>query len=242
MARPAAAQATGFLTRTDWVLLWSRIAADDPRFAWQGRFGVDADVADYRTGRVILTAGYEAFLGSERRDFDLNQGNYRFGLAATRRTKYVELAAFFEHVSRHLVDRENPPSISWNTLGARASGRWEPRALTTIDGRAQFAKAMQQAYVDYDWISEARVVVRQGFESHPHVSLLADALGIAINTNDEMYGRPKVCGGRIEGGVRFEGQRAAVEVFAGYERRIDAYPTDRFRVRMWTFGFRLVNR
>jgi hypothetical protein len=37
------------------------------------------------------------------------------------------------------------------------------------------------------------------------------------------------------------GRAAAVEFFAGYERRIDAYPTDRFRVRMFTFGFRIVS-
>lgn len=242
MARPAAAQTAGILTRTDWVLLWSNITAEDPRFSWQGRFGLDADLADYRTGRLIFKADYEAILGGERRRWDVNQGNYHFEVAVTRRTRYVELAALFGHVSRHLVDRQNPPSISWNTLGGRATGRWQAGARTTIDSRAQFAKAMQQAYVDYDWISDARVTLRHTLASRPRVSFLADATGIAINTNDEMYGRPKVCGGRIEGGVRFDAQKAAVEIFAGYERRIDAYPTDRFRVRMWTVGFRLVSR
>jgi hypothetical protein len=244
MARPAAAQTTGFLTRTDWVLLWSNIAADDPRFTWQGRFALDADLADYRSGRVILTADYYAVLGGERRRWDLNQSNYRFEVAATRRTRFVELAAHFGHVSRHLVDRANPPSISWNTLGARAMTHWTFGAggRTTIDSRLQFAKAMQQAYVDYDWISDARVTLRHALASHPRVSFLADATGIAVRNKEEMYGRSKVCGGRIEGGVRVNAERAAIEIFAGYERRIDAYPTDRFRVRMWTVGFRLVSR
>ena len=241
-ARPAAAQSSGFLTRVDYSLLWSAIAATDPRFSWQGRLGLDADFIDYRTGRLRFVADYEAFLGGERRRWDLNQGAYRFEMTASRRLATAELAAGFLHVSRHLVDRENPPAISWNTLLLRASERRAfNQGATVVDGRIETARAMQQAYVDYAWTSDARVGVRHSLRSKPRLALLAAASGGVIGVKHELYGRPRVCGGRVEGGIRVNGDAAAIEIFLGYERRIDAFPTDRFRVRMWTIGFRIVN-
>ena len=242
-ARPAAAQSSGFLAHVDYSLLWSAIAASDARFDWQGRLGLDADLFDYGSGRLLLSAGYEAFLGGERRRFDLNQGAYRFELTFSRRIRTAEVSGGFLHVSRHTVDRENPPSISWNTLLVRASERHAyHQGATVVDGRIEIARAMQQAYVDYAWTSDARVSIRHALRSQPRVALLATASGGVVGVKHELYGRPRVCGGRVEGGVRVNGDAAAVEIFLGYERRIDAFPTDRFRVRMWTAGFRIVNR
>jgi hypothetical protein len=242
-ARPARAQSSGFLSRADYYLLWSGLASADPRFSWNGRVGLETDLADYGTGRLTLKADYEAFLGSERRRWDLNQGAYRFELALSRRIGTAEISGGLLHVSRHVVDRENPPSISWNTLGVRARDRLEFHGgATSVDGRIEIARAMQQARVDYAWTSDAGVSVRHTLQSQPRVALLADASGGVVGTKREMFGRPRVCGGRIEGGVRVNGNRAALEMFVGYERRIDAYPTDRFRVRMWMVGFRIVSR
>ncbi len=241
LARPAAAQSAEWLARVDYTLLWSGIAAADPRFTWQGRVALDADLVDYGSGRLTFGADYEAFLGGERRRYDLNQGTYRFEMTASRRTPGVEVAGLFQHVSRHLVDRENPPAVSWNTLGVRVGARLD-RGRTTVRGRLDLARAMQQAYVDYAWTSDAAVSVRHALPAHRRVSLLAGATGAVVGVRRAQYGRPRVCGGRIEGGLRIDGARAAVEIFVGYERRLDAFPTDRFRVRMWTIGFRLASR
>lgn len=241
-ALPAEAQ-TKVLTRTDFVLLWSRIVADDPRFKNLGHFGLDADLVDYGTGRLVFTADYEAILGNERRSFDINQDAFQFGMDLTRRTRAAEIAAYFAHVSRHAVDRENPDSISWNVLGARARRQWRAdEGRTTIDGRFEIARAMQQAFVDYEWVSHAEATFRRTLPSQPRVAVFAEAAGSLIWTDPSMYGRERLCGGRIEGGVRLSADRAGVEIFVGYERRIDAYPTDLSRVRMWTIGFRVLNK
>ncbi len=246
-ARPAGAQtpapASSFLSRADFFLQWSAIASADERFSWQGKVRFDVDLVDYGTGRLTLTADYEAILGGERRPYDLNQGTYRFEMAATRRLRSTEIAGIASHVSRHLVDRDNAPSISWNAAGARVRQRvvFNDRA-TSIDARIEITRAMQQAFVDYAWMSDARVSVRHAVRPDRRVELLADASGGVIGVQRAVYGRPRVCGGRVEGGIRVNGAAAALEIFLGYERRIDAFPTDRFRVRMWTVGFRLVSR
>jgi hypothetical protein len=111
------------MTRADFHLSWEKLFSADRRFRWLAEVGFDMDVLDYGTGQVRLRMDYEAVIGRERRRYDLNQGNYFFELAASRDVGDVEVAAFAQHVSRHLVDRENPPAISWNELGARVRAR-----------------------------------------------------------------------------------------------------------------------
>lgn len=238
----ASAQTKGFLTRVDFYLLWARLAADDPRFDRQGRFNLDADVADYGTGRLMLEVDYEAFLGGERRTYDLNQGAYRFEMDLTRRTKAVEIGAFFAHASRHTVDRENPDAISWNVFGARARRRWTFADGATINARIELGRAWEQAFVDYEWISQGKATLRHPLAPHRHVSLLLEGSGVLIWTDESLYGRSRTCGARVEGGVRFDGRRAAFEVFTAYERRIDGYPLELSKVRMWSLGFRLLTK
>lgn len=243
MPSAAAAQhSTGFLTRAEFYLLWARLASDDPRFDHQGRFNLDADLADYGSGRLMLEVDYEAFLGGDRRTYDLNQGTYRFELDLTKRTRSMEIGAFFTHASRHVVDRENPDAISWNVLGARARRTWDFADGASVNARLELGRAMQQAFVDYEWISQARAMLRHPLAPHKHVSLLLEGSGVLIWTDPSLYGRDRTCGGRVEGGIRFEGRRAAVEIFTAYERRIDGYPLDHSRVRMWSLGFRVLNR
>lgn len=238
----AAAQAKGFLTRADFFLIWARLAADDPRFDHQGRFNLDVDAADYGSGRVVLEVDYEAFLGGDRRTYDLNQGNYRFDLDITRRTKAAEFGLFYSHSSRHLVDRENPDALSWNVLGGRARREWRFADGATVQARADIGKAMWQAFVDYEWISHARVTLRHPLAPHKHVSLLLEGSGTLIWTDEALYGRSRACGARVEGGIRFDGRRAALEIITSYERRIDGYPFDLSKVRMWSLGFRVLDK
>ena len=241
--RDALAQSSGFLTRAEYYVSFAGIAAPDPRFSSQARMGLESDLVDFGSGRVTFKAEYEAFIGSERRQWDLNQGTYRFDTAVSRRIGATEVSGILLHVSRHLVDRDNPPSIAWNAVGVRARHRWTMgRDATIVEGRVDVTHAMQQAVVDYLWGGDLRLSVRHPPASWRRVSLLADASGTLMRTKLEKYGRPGICGARIEGGVRINGERAALEAFLGYERRLDAFPTDRFRVRMWTFGFRLVSK
>jgi hypothetical protein len=141
-----------------------------------------------------------------------------------------------------VVDRENADAVSWNVLGARARRTWQFEDGASLKARFDVGRAMQQAFVDYEWISQARATLRHPLAPHRHVSLLLEGEGMLIWTDPSLYGRARACGGRIEGGVRFEGRRAAIEIVTAYERRIDGYPLDLSRVRMWSLKLRVLNR
>jgi hypothetical protein len=242
----------GFLPRADFRFGWASLLAADQRFDWQGEIGFDLDIVGRGTSRLRLRGDYQGVLGRERRRYDLNHGNYSFEISGATAIGRAEVAAISQHVSRHLSDRDNVPAISWNTIGVRVASAWTsldglgPRlpstrddavGATRVDGEVEISRAMQQAYVDYAWISRARVSWRRAIA--PAVALTASATGEVIGVTREVLARDRVCGGRIEGGVRIRGRAAALEAFAGYERRIDAYPTDRFRVRFFTAGIRV---
>jgi hypothetical protein len=252
-AAPEDAEPSPFLSRADFSFGFAGLHTSDTRFDWQATIGFDLDMYDYTSGRLRLRGDYEAFLGRERRHYDLNHGNYAFEISGTRRFKRLELGLLSQHVSRHLVDRDNPPSISWNTIGVRAqsvwtansglraSGRSETAATgrsDRVDGEIEIARAMQQAYVDYSWISRAKVSWWRPLSSV--ASLKVRATGEVIGVQHGVVRNERVCGGRIEGSLQLRGRAAILEMFGGYERRIDAYPTDRFRVRWFTAGARVV--
>jgi hypothetical protein len=246
MASAAAAQppaqsppAPAFLPHAAFEFQWAGLVANDPRFDWHGVIGFDVDVVEYGIGRATFGGEYEAVLGHERRSYDLNHGNYRFEATGSYRLGRLELALLTVHISRHLSDREQPGAVSWNVIGVRANRRFAPER-STVDAEVSFGFAGQQAFVDYDWMSEARVVWRRPISER--WSFMSIGTGLLVGVDEEVAGRPNLCGGRIEGGVRVAGSRAALELFAGYERRVDAFPTDRFRVRMFTAGFRIVSR
>jgi len=225
-----------FLPRADFTFVWAGLLTDDPRFDWQGQLHFDLDVTDYGRGRVRFVGGYEADLGRERHRYDLNQGTFLFEASGTRRTRAGEVAAVIAHVSRHLVDRENQPAISWNQIGGRLRG--EPQWRTVkVEAQAQLAFAMQQAFVDYRWLADAEFRVRRPIARRLEVG--AGAAGVLIGVDPVVARRDRQCGARLEGHLRVNGEKGALELFAGYERRIDAYPTDRQRTRYFTIGFRV---
>ena len=230
---------SGFLTNAGFEFQWGALVTTDPRFDWHGVVGFDVDVVDYGVGRATFGGEYEAVLGHERRSYDLNHGNYRFEATGSYRAGKLELALLTVHISRHTADREHPGAVSWNVIGVRANRHFAPER-SSVDAEVSFGFAGQQAFVDYDWISEARVVWRRPINDR--WSFVSIGTGLLVGVDEEVAGRPNLCGGRIEGGVRVQGRRAALELFAGYERRVDAFPTDRFRVRMFTAGFRIVSR
>jgi hypothetical protein len=57
-----------------------------------------------------------------------------------------------------------------------------------------------------------------------------------------VFGRHRQTGARAETGVHFVAERAAVDLFAAYERRVDGYPTSREPSSWFEFGFRLGTR
>jgi len=240
---PAAAQdapgasappAVRVLSRATFRLGTEKLFSSDRRFRWLVGIGFDLDVVDFGTGRITLRGDYEAVEGRERRRFDLNQGTYVFELSGTRRVGDVELSVFEQHVSRHLVDRENPPAISWNTLGGRV--RYEGRAGVTVE--LEIGRPWDLALVDYRLVGRLHLAYERPLG--PRVTFLAAGTGHAINGSAE--DRRKSTGGRVQAGLRLAGRAADLELLASYERRLDAWPTTRGRERWFGIGFRVVSR
>lgn len=242
LAAAAAAQpvdppaSADIMTRYDFHLSAASLAIDDARFSWDTRFGGDVDLVDYVVGRARLVADYEAILGRELRAFDPNQSYYLLEPSLSVRVGRAEVAFVFHHVSRHLSDRPKPFSIAWNAVGARVLRRIE-WAGTIVDVDGAVGGVVQHAYVDYRWTADGTVSVRRAVR--PRVGVFGTAHGEAYGVGETSH-RDRQLGVLLEGGLRVGGPAGAVELFAGYERRVDADPIA-LRPQRWALaGFRFV--
>jgi len=215
------------------------LQADDPRFRWDCYFGGDIDLVDYRYGRFNFLADYEVMLGDEMRAVDPNHGNYYLDLSASVRKGSAEVQTIFHHVSRHLGDRANRTSISWNTLGVKAIGTFAT-GPTTVTYNGRVSKVLQAAFVDYTW--EAGGGGELQYRVSRRFGVLARADLNMVGVDRAVGGRDSQMGAKVEGAVRLYGTGAGVEAFAGWEQRVDPYPTER-QTHSWViFGFRFISR
>jgi hypothetical protein len=235
---PPAPAAPEFMSRTDLRLAASALSTNDHRFKWDAHFGGDVDVFDYVSGRLRVVADYQAMLGNEFRPFDLNQGNYILEPSASLRVEGFEIAGVLHHESRHLSDRFKGFSIDWDVLGGRVLKRADI-GTTTVEVEAGFGGVVKHAFTDYIWVGDVDVLVRH---------CLSDRLAVYARGSGVVYGvdgtvpRNNQTGGRAEIGVQLRGPAGAIELFAGGERMVDAYPLDRVS-EGWPFaGFRLISR
>ena len=228
-----------FMPRYDFHLEAARLNSGDDRFSWDTHFGGEFDLVDYVHGRTTFIADYEAVLGSEFRAFDPNQGNYTLAAASSVRIGGTEFVGVLHHVSRHLSDRPKRLAIAWNDLDAVVLQHLSLDG-TTVDIRAGAGKIIAQAFVDYAWTATASVLVRRPVT--PRFGVFGRASGEAFGIDPALSARGQQRGGRVEGGIRLSGEGGALELFAGYERTVDADPYDRLPLQ-WAFaGFRLVNK
>ena len=109
-----------------------------------------------------------------------------------------------------------------------------------IDLRADLFKVIAHSYVDYSWTAELDLTVRRPVA--PHVGVFAHGRGDLVGVDTTLAGRETQRGGRIEGGLQFGGTRGMLDLFAGFERIIDADPVIR-GYQQWGFvGFRVSSR
>ena len=232
-----------FLPRYEFHMTTYKLTSveDDPlqRFDWDAHFGGSVDLVDYVAGRAALAIDYETVLGHEQRPFDPNQDAYTMEGSVSGRAGGAEIAGVFHHVSRHLSDRPKVFAVAWNTLGGRLL--YQGRAAdTTIDIDLDVAKVIQRSFVDYTWIAELGIQVRRPIASRAGVFFRGD--GQLFGTDDTLSDRGSQLGGFVEAGLRIEGAAGALEMFAGIERRVDAYPTERVARQWGLAGFRLISR
>jgi hypothetical protein len=240
---PDPPQQVEFMSRYDFHLSAAGLGSDDhARFMWDTHWGGDFDLVDYVKGRLSFLVDYQAVLGNEFRPFDPNQGNYTLEFSGSGRLGKTEFVGAFHHVSRHLSDRPKRQAIAMNVAEARVLRRFDLRAAT-VDVRANVGRLVQRSYVDYTWIGDLDVIARHPLT--PHVGtygrIFGELYGVTEPDDPMLPRRGTQRGGRAEAGVRLSGKGGAMELFAGYERVIDADPFDR-QARHWPFaGFRLVN-
>lgn len=234
----AASPAPGPLSRYRFHLDAVRLSSNDPQFRWDADFGGDLDVFDYRTGRVTFLSNYEVILGAERRAFDPMQGNYTLDFSGSYRTRHGEIFGVFHHLSRHLSDRAKPEPVDWNMIGVRFVRPYtRGRIAATMAGHVLLT--VQRSSVDYDaeYGAEGRAVYR----IDERRSTFAGVTLHTFNTDRAVADRGWTSGGRLEGGFRFAGGAATLELVAAAEHRVDYDPLLRTD-RTWLFaGFRLLH-
>ena len=241
----AAEEENGFLTRGDWMLSVAPMASGDARFAWSVRQRYDLDVARYPRGRVNLFFDNEVVMGRERREFDFNHGNIMFETSASGRLAGVDLAVVFHHVSRHLIDRPVERVVAWHTLAGRVERPFE-FGRTRVTPTAEIHRVVQHTYVDYKWLSQLTLRLEQRFDNAVRLFATGSAgmVGVDRATLDDArlpLNRNRQGGGQVEAGVLIPGKKAALGLFAAFERRIDGYPLARVHSSWFEAGFRLAS-
>ena len=229
-----------FLPRTKFQLLGNTLSGGDPRFTWDARFGGTADLLDFYVGRLSIVGDYEAVVGSERRNFDVEQGIYILESQLSGRLGQNEMAVVFHHVSRHVSDRLKPKPTAWNVLEARYLRNLDfgDTRLAVVAGAGNVVTHVD---VDYTWNLNFDVTVRHPV--NPHMGVDARGLGEAFGVDTAIRGRTEAQhSGRFEGGVRFDARGGALELFAGVEHRMDADLNDYLPVTWGVMGFRLVSK
>ena len=111
---------------------------------------------------------------------------------------------------------------------------------TTVDIALEGGHVTQHSYVDYTWLAELNLLVRRPLNSH--AGLFARGNGKLFAVDQAVVGRGTQTGGRIEAGIRLNGRGGVLEIFAGYEKRVDAAPVDRLPQRWGVAGLRLLSR
>ena len=212
----------------------------DERFAWDSHFGGSFDFVDFIAARMGVVVDYQAVMGNERQPFDPNQGNYTMeGFVSGRVAPNTEVAGIFHHVSRHLSDRPKNFAVAYNEVGARVMHRLAVGS-TSLDAEVEGGRTIQHSYVDYTWLGEAQLTVRRPVGDR--TSVFVHGTGQVYLVNDTVANRGAQEGAMVEAGVRVHGRAGNLEVFAGYEKRVDADPIDRLSQRWGLVGFRLLSR
>jgi hypothetical protein len=255
-AAPAAAQVPGpqplegpidhfeFFSRYDFQLEANLIGGDSnpDLFRWDSHFGGEFDILNYVKGRATILTDYEAVMGSELRPFDPNQGIYVLEPAASWFVGKNEVAFVFHHVSRHLSDRPKLYSIAFNAIEGRYLRKFDFGG-TTLAVRASAGKIVQHSDVDYVWAADWDV--RVVHPMNPHVHWYGRSTGEMFGTDPVVRGRSDVQHTtRLEVGTRLIATKADLDLFVGFERRLDATPLDYLRppANWGIVGFRVASK
>jgi hypothetical protein len=232
----------GFMSRYDFQLEANVLSGDNGReFRWDTHFGGEFDLINYIKGRITVVTDYEAVLGSELRPFDPNQGIYILEPAGSWFVGRNEVSFVFHHVSRHLSDRPKTFAIAYNAMLGRYLRKFPLPHDSTVAVRASFGKLTQKSLVDYTWTADWDVKAIRPM--NPHLQLYGRSTGEVFGVDPVIRGRDgSQYTTRLELGTRVVGQKADLELFLGYEHRLDASAFAFVPVSWAIAGFRVASK
>jgi len=194
---------------------------------------------DYLNGRTSVFAQHEVIMGNQLGRFDPNQGNYTFEGSSSLRLHGTEVAGVFHHLSRHLSDRPNTQSVSFNALGPRVMRHFALDKVS-LDVRGDIKKVVRREFVDYSWTAGLHLVARRTVSTAGSVFGRGDFETYGVRR--AIAGRSKQNGKHLETGLHIKGAQGAVELFEGWEKVVDAYPLERASQRWAFIGLRLARK
>jgi hypothetical protein len=177
-------------------------------------------------------------LGNQFRTFDPNQGNYLLDGSLSWREHGTEIAALFHHTSRHLSDRFKRSAVGWNMLGTRVQRDLTGRKAA-IHLRGDLLGALIKNNVDYNWEADGDVHVTVPMQSAVSFITTGHLQLLGVDATQQ---RGLQTGSRAEAGVRFTGEKGAIELIVAAERRVDPYPLEFSTLNWVSAGFRFVSR
>lgn len=115
----AAASAAELLPDVSLRLSGARYMPSEISMDWDAWIGAGIGVVRVGATTAYVSGDVETILGGERRSFEANQSAYHLEAGGRRDYDWGSAGVFFHHVSRHALDREMVPTVSWNDLGVR---------------------------------------------------------------------------------------------------------------------------
>jgi hypothetical protein len=204
---------------------------------WQGWIGAGAGLFEVGGAVPYFRADVETLIGDTRRAFEANQSNYHLEAGVRQRVGRGAATLFFNHVSRHYVDRPKAQAVDWNTLGVRAA--WplaegeRPVEMTVSLGHTTLA-----SLVGYRWIATAEMDAEPAHAGSTALFLRGTLRAVTVDP-DPLLDRGGFVDASAEGGARFTRDGRRLDLFASAERRNDVFlevPGRRDRVLI---GFRI---
>jgi hypothetical protein len=215
----------------------ARYLPSDASQRWQGWIGAGAGLARFGGATAYFTADVETVIGDERRGFDANQANYHLEAGLRHRAGPGDATLFFNHVSRHYVDRPKTPAVDWNELGARYA--WPLRAGTRpVRATVSLGRTTLASLVGYRWIASAEVDAEPARAGPAALFLRAAVRAVAVDPEPALD-RGSFVDASAEAGPRWSRDGRTLDVFAAVERRNDVFlevPERRDRAMI---GFRI---
>jgi hypothetical protein len=243
MAEPVCAVEPGgseLLPEASFQLSAARYAPDDPDLQWSTWIGAGVGLARLQGTTLFGTADVETVVGSERRGFDARQGNYHLQLGLRRPLGSWRVELYFDHVSRHEVDRDKEQAVDWNVLGVRATRALAaggvPTRVSLGLGHTTLASAVGYRFEATAGIESDLVRWRGG------LAYLRGRLRlVSVSEADSELERGGFADALIESGVRFQPASRALELFVAWEHRNDIRLLEPGAADRALFGLRFVS-